>query len=256
MHDLSKLNSYQAKSDLLAKKNILVTGAGDGIGRAVALAYAQHGATVILLGKTQQKLEDVYDLIEKNGGAKPAIVPFDLSNTDESSYQDLAQQITDNLGSLHGLLHNAGQLGELKPLAQYSADMFSQVINTNLTSNFLLTKSLMPALLNADNASVIFTSSGVGRTARAYWGAYSVSKFGMEGLMQTWADELESSSSIRLNSLNPRATDTAMRRKAYPGEAQGSNPAPEDIVAAYLFLMGDDSIGVNGQQLDARPKPT
>jgi len=229
MHDLTKLNTYRAKENLLAGKNILITGAGDGIGQAMALSYAKHGATVILLGRSEKKLETVYDSIEAYGGAQPAIVPFDLAITDEARYVELAQKISDNIGGLHGLLHNAGQLGELKPLAQFDAEKFHHLLDVNLFSNFLLTKALLPALNAADNASIIFTSSGVGRRPRAYWGAYSVAKAATEALMQVWADELESTTGIRVNSINPGATRTAMRARAYPGEDPQSVKPPETV---------------------------
>ncbi|HCH20383.1 MAG: YciK family oxidoreductase [Cellvibrionales bacterium] len=254
MQDLSTINDYQASDTLLAGKNIIVTGAGDGIGKAAALSFAAHGATVILVGKTIAKLALVYDEIEAAGHPQPVLVELDLA---EGSYEDfsaLNNEIIDQLGSLHGLLHNAGILGEMKPLGQYDAETFDQVIKVNLSSNFKLTQALMPALNLADHASVIFTSSGVGRKSRAYWGAYAVSKFGIEGLMQTWADELADTSSIRVNSLNPGATQTQMRKQAYPGEALNSNPEPSAIMNAYLYLMGPDSIGVNGHALNAQKK--
>ena len=140
----------------------------------------------------------------------------------------------------------------MKPLAQYSEDTFARVMNINLTSNFLLTKAVLPSLELADNASIIFTSSSVGRKSRAYWGGYAVSKFATEGLMQTWADEFEGTSNIRANSLNPGATQTSMRRQAYPGETPSDNPTAEEIMGAYLFLMSADSVSVNGEQLNAQ----
>ncbi|MGB5326000.1 MAG: YciK family oxidoreductase [Pseudomonadales bacterium] len=250
----SNLSSYQPKPELLTNKTILVTGAGDGIGRAAAMAYAKHGATVILLGRTESKLGEVYDAIEQAGLPQAAVAPFDLASTDEAAYRDLAAQLQEHFGSLHGLLHNAGELGQLKPLAQYAGADFRRLLDTNLLSNFLLTKSLMPMLEAAAYASVIFTSSSVGRKGRAYWGAYAVSKFGVEGLMQVWADELANTSNIRMNSLNPGGTRTAMRRRAYPAEAAAACPAAEEIMGAYLYLMGDESIGVTGSALDARPR--
>lgn len=246
------LMQYQPPANLLQDKNILVTGAGDGIGRAAALSFAQHGANVILLGRTERKLEAVYDEITALDLPQPAIIPFDLATTHEANYRQVAQAIANNIDSLHGLLHNAGALGALKPLQQYNSEMFTDVLNINLLSNFLLTKALLPTMEKATNASVIFTSSSVGRKGRAYWGAYSISKFAVEGMMQVWADELQGTSSIRVNSINPGATNTIMRRQAYPAEAQGSNPEPTDIMGAYLYLMGDDSLEINGQQIDAR----
>lgn len=248
----SSLQNYKPPADLLAGKNILVTGAGKGIGKAASLSYARHGATVILLGRDEKALDEIYDQIEKEKCPQPVIVPFDLSGNNEAQYRELAQHIDSELGCLHGLLHNAGLLGELKPLSQYSYDTFREVIAVNLDSNFLLTKALIPVMEKADNASIIFTSSSVGRRGRAYWGAYSVSKFAVEGLMQIWADELAGVSSIRVNSLNPKATRTAMRAQAYPAEDRNQLPEAETIMGAYLYLMGDDSRQVTGQQLDAR----
>lgn len=252
MHDLTQLNLYKPTATLLQNKNILVTGASDGIGKAAALSFAQHGATVILLGRSEKKLSAVYDHIVNMGAPEPVIAPFDLTTAHESPYMQLGEHVSTSLGHLDGLLHNAGQLGELKPLIQYSGEMFAELLNVNLLSNFLLTKAMLPSMLKAKHASIVFTSSSVGRKGRAYWGGYSISKFGVEGLMQTWAEELAATSNVRCNSLNPCATNTTMRRQAYPAEARNSNPEAKEIMGAYLFLMGDESLSINGQQLDAR----
>jgi NAD(P)-dependent dehydrogenase (short-subunit alcohol dehydrogenase family) len=252
MHNLNELIHYKPAAKALAGRNILITGAGDGIGRAAALSFAHYGATVILLGRSEAKLEAVYDEIESSGGEQPVIATLDLDTATHQDYLNLNNEIIENLGALHGLLHNAGILGEMKPLAQYSEDTFARVMNINLTSNFLLTKAVLPSLELADNASIIFTSSSVGRKSRAYWGSYAVSKFATEGLMQTWADEFEGTSNIRANSLNPGATQTSMRRQAYPGETPSDNPTAEEIMGAYLFLMSADSMSVNGEQLNAQ----
>lgn len=250
--NLSELYNYRAKPKLLNDRNILITGAGDGIGRAAALCFAEHGATTILLGRTQEKLESVYDEIEIAGGKQPAIMVCDMETANENSYTTLAGELSEQFGTLHGLLHNASILGEMKPLNQLSTETFEQVIKVNLTSQFMLTKALLTVMDSADDASLVFTSSGVGRKSRAYWGSYAVSKFATEGLMQTWADELGNTSAIRVNSLNPGATRTAMRRQAYPGENPNGNLTAQDIMPAYLFLFGPDSIGVNGQALNAQ----
>jgi len=246
------LQNYQPPANLLAGKNILVTGASKGIGKTAALTFARHGATIILLGRDEKALDDVYDQIEKENGPQPVIVPFDLASDNEAQYQELASHISNELGALHGLLHNAGLLGELKPLGQYNYDMFREVMAVNVNSNFLLTRALLPAMERADNASIVFTSSSVGRKGRAYWGAYSISKFAVEGMMQIWADELAGVTNIRVNSINPSATRTAMRAKAYPAEDRSTLPEASEIMGAYLYLMGDESLSVNGQQLDAR----
>lgn len=243
---------YQAAPDLLAGKVILVTGAGDGIGRAAAHAYAGHGASVILLGRTTAKLEAVYDEIVAAGGPQPAIFPLDLATATEDDYATLARALDETFGRLDGLLHNAGILGERRPIASAQYPAWAEVMQVNVNAQFLLTRATLPLLEQAPEASVIFTSSGVGRRGKAYWGAYAVSKFATEGLMQVLADELENTSKIRVNSLNPGATNTAMRRSAYPGETPTSNPAPADIMPTYLYLMGADSAGITGAAFNAQ----
>lgn len=244
--------NYRPRANLLAGKTILVTGAGDGIGRAAALSYARHGATVLLLGRTGSKLETVYDEIEAGGGARPAIVEMDLATASEQSYANLAASLDKEFDCLHGILHNAALLGDRRPIANAGYATWAEVMQVNVNAQFLLTRHLLPLLHQAPIASIVFTSSGVGRIGKAYWGAYAVSKFATEGFMQVLAGELENTSRIRVNSLNPRATNTAMRRTAYPAETPTNNPAPQDIMPAYLFLMGDDSAGVTGRAFDAR----
>jgi len=245
-------SNYTPAPDLLAGKTILVTGAGDGIGRAAALSYASHGATVVLLGRTVTKLESVYDEIETAGGPQAAIFPMDLAVAGNEQSAELATAMTDTFGALDGLLHNASVLGERRPIESATYAGWQEVMQVNVNAQFLLTRHLLPLLQAAPSASIVFTSSGVGRKGRAFWGAYAVSKFATEGFMQVLADELENTCEVRVNSLNPGATNTAMRRTAYPSETPTDNPAPAAIMAAYLYLMGDDSKRVNGQALSVR----
>ncbi len=246
--------NYVAAPDLLKDRIILVTGAGDGIGRAAALAFAEHGATVILLGKTVKKLEAVYDEIEKAGHPQPAIYPLKLGGATFEDYTTLTETIEREFGRLDGLLHNAAILGERKSILDTKPSDWNEVLNVNLTSNFLLTKALLPLMLKSNDASTVFTTSSVGRKGRAFWGAYAVSKFGVEGLAQVLADELDTTTNIRINCINPGATNTAMRRMAYPAEYPGNNPFAEQIMSAYLYLIGGDSKGVTGQSFDAQKK--
>lgn len=246
------LADYHPAANLLAERVILVTGAGAGIGRAAALAYAAHGATVILLGRSVPGLEAVYDEIENQGYPKPAIFELDLLKAAAEQYEQLAVAIDEEFGVLHGLLHNASILGEMGPLEQVHAPQWDAVMQTNVSAPLQLTQAMMPLLRAAESASIVFTSSGVGRRGRAYWGAYAISKFATEGMMQVLADELENTSQIRVNSLNPGRTRTTMRAAAYPAEDPATVPAPEDIMPAYLYLMGDESVQTNGQALDAQ----
>lgn len=244
---------YQAPAGLLENRIILVTGAGDGIGRAAALAYARHGATVILLGRTIAKLEKVYDEIEAAGGPQPAIFPLNFEGATLKDYHDMAQTLDSEFGRLDGILHNAGLLGRITPFEQYNPELWAQVMQVNINGPIWMTQALLPLIEASDDASVIFTSSSVGRKGRAYWGAYSVSKFATEGFMEVLADELDNKPNIRINTLNPGATLTKMRRNAYPGEDPETLRTPEEIMPTYLWLMGPDSKGMNGEKWDAQP---
>jgi NAD(P)-dependent dehydrogenase (short-subunit alcohol dehydrogenase family) len=245
-------HNYTPPPDLLKDRVILVTGAGDGIGRAVSKALAAHSAIVVLLGRTIAKLEAVYDEIGAAGGPQPAIYPMDLEGATPDDYGDLAERIDAELGRLDGLLHNAGLLGTLTPFEHVDPVEWLRVTQVNQHAPFLLTRACLPLLRHAPEASILFTSSSVGRHGRAYWGAYSVTKFAVEGMMQVLADELEANTRVRVNSINPGPVHTAMRRAAYPAEDPASLPMPEEVVAAYLYLLGPDGAGVHGRALDAR----
>ncbi|MCU1716524.1 YciK family oxidoreductase [Pseudomonas sp. 5P_3.1_Bac2] len=243
---------YQARPDLLKGRVILITGAGRGIGAAAAKAYAAHGATVLLLGKTEENLSRVYDAIEAAGHPQAAVIPFNLETALPHQYDELAAMIEAEFGKLDGLLHNASIIGPRTPLEQLSGDNFMRVMQVNVNAMFMLTSTMLPLLKLSADASVVFTSSSVGRKGRAYWGAYAVSKFATEGLMQVMADEVDEISQVRANSVNPGATQTDMRAQAYPGENPANNPLPAEIMPVYLYLMGPDSKGVNGQAFDAQ----
>ncbi len=244
--------TYQPAADALKDRVILITGAGDGIGKTVALGCAKHGATVILLGRQQKKLEAVYDQIVAMGGAQPAIVPMNLLTITPDDAVGLANTLLQEFGRLDGLLHNAAVLGERAPIEHYAPNVWLEVMQVNVNSAFLLTQSLMPLLKASADASVIFTSSGVGRKGRAFWGAYSVSKFATEGMMQVLADEMADDSTMRVNCINPGGTRTKMRAAAFPAEDTSKLKTPDDILPSYLWLLGPDSRGTNGQSIDAQ----
>jgi NAD(P)-dependent dehydrogenase (short-subunit alcohol dehydrogenase family) len=241
---------YQPTADALRGRVILVTGAGAGIGRAAALSFARHGATVLLLGRTLSKLEAVYDEIEQAGGAQPALLPLNLASASGSDYTQMSQMIETEIGRLDGVLHNAAMLGPLTPLQMYDPDTWDDVMNVNLRAPFQLTQALLPLLRQSPDASVVFTSSSVGRQARAFWGAYAVSKAGLESMSKIFSDELANVSAIRFNCINPGPTRTNMRAHAYPGENPMNLPTPEQIMNPYLFLMSAASTGFTGHSID------
>lgn len=246
------MQNYIPQKNLLKDKVILVSGAANGIGKAVSLCYAKHGATVILLDKAISKLEQLYDQIEDNNDPKPAIYPMDLSGASIKDYEDLADNIENEFGQLDGLLNNAALLGSLMPIAQYDLQHWSKVMQVNLNAPYLLSRCCLPLLAKSPSSSLVFTSDGVGSHGKAYWGAYAISKAAGTNLMQIMADELEENTSIRVNSINPGKVATALRAGAYPGEDPSSIKQPEDILSSYLYLMGKDSEQINGQIINAQ----
>lgn len=242
---------HRPAPDEMKGRVLLVTGAGDGIGQAVALALAAHGATLILCGRTTRKLEKTYDDIVAAGGAKPSIAPLNLEKALAADYDALAGGIEKEYGRLDGLLHNAAILGQLSPIAHYDVPTWYRVIHVNLTAAFALTQVCMPVLRQSADAAVLFTSSTVGRKGRALWGAYAVSKFGTEGLAQVLADE-NRDGRLRVNCINPGPTRTALRLQAYPAEERDRLREPASLVAPYLYLLGPASRGVTGRSFDAQ----
>ena len=243
-------DDWQPRKDLLKERIILVTGAGNGIGAAVAKSYAQYGATVILLDKVIRNLEQVYDTIESVSGVKPAIYPMNLEGASEKDYLDLAATIEKEFGQLDGLLHNAAMLGALIPIAHFESELWYKILQVNLNAPFLMTRSCLKLLQQSNDASVLFSSDSAGRQGKAYWGAYGISKAASENFMQVLADEMEANTSIRVNSFDPGPVATAFRSLAYPGENPERITRPEDVVAPYLYLMGPDSKGVTGKQFN------
>jgi NAD(P)-dependent dehydrogenase (short-subunit alcohol dehydrogenase family) len=247
------LNTRTPPANLLQDRIILITGAARGIGQAVAKAMAAHGATTILLDRDVAGLEQTYDAIVAAGHPEPALYPMDLQGAEPDDYSRLATTLADEFGHLDGLIHNAAQLGALVPFANYDNELWFQNLQANLNAPYLLTMACLGLLNSSEDASIVFTSDAVGRKGKAYWGAYGVSKAGMEIFMQTLAEELESNTSIRVNSIDPGAVNTALRRIAYPAEDSSLLRSPEEVTRAFLFLAGPESRGITGKQftLDA-----
>ncbi len=244
--------NYTYADDVLRDRIILVTGASDGIGRALAVHAAGLGAQLILHGRNVRKLEKVYDEIESLKSApRPSIAVMDLASADANSYKTLVESLSEEFGRLDGLVHNAGILGERYSIEQYDAALWQEVMHVNVTAAFALTQVCLPMLKAAPDPSVLFTSSGVGKTGKAFWGAYAVSKFATEGLSQVLASEHDPKI-LRVNCVNPGATRTAMRLAAYPAEDRDKLKRPEDILATYIYLLGPDSKDVSGESLDAQ----
>jgi NAD(P)-dependent dehydrogenase (short-subunit alcohol dehydrogenase family) len=244
--------TYTYSDDILKNRTILITGASDGIGKALAIESARLGAQVILHGRNTAKLEKVYDEIETmESTVRPSIAVLDLASANAEGYTSLASSIEDEFGQLDCLVQNASILGERYSIEQYDAVLWQKVMHVNVTAAFALTQVLLPLLKQSDDSSVIFTSSGVARVGKAFWGAYSASKFATESLSQVLADE-HRNSALRSNCVNPGATRTKMRLSAFPGEDRDALKTPEEILAPYIFLLGPESKGVTGESFDAQ----
>ena len=247
---MMELYNYDPPNDLLKNRVILVTGATAGIGREVSRALITHGATVILHGRNANALETTYQEF-RNLGPEPTIVQLDLEGAQDEECQNLAENLESKFDGIDGLLHNAGLLGARSPIEAYNPGVWQKVLQVNLNAPFILTRRLLPLLHQSEDASVLFTTSGVGSQGRAHWGAYCVSKFGIEGFTQTLADELKNSR-IRVNCINPGATRTDMRAAAFPEENPEKLPLPETLTAPYLYLLGPDGRGIHGERIDAQ----
>lgn len=231
---------------------ILITGAGGGLGSTAALALAKNGANIILLDKSIPKLEKIYDAIVEAGAPTPAIYPFDLAGASEVEYEELAVTINKTYGSLQGILHSAVELSAYTPIEIHETKDWGHTLNVNLNAPFLLSRVLLPVLQKSEHASIVFTSDSMARTARAYSGAYGVSKIALEGLAKILAEELEATQKIRVNTLVPGAVDSPLRKKLFPAEDKSKLPAMESLNDIYYYLFSPNSIGVTGQIIDAQ----
>ncbi len=243
---------FTPEAGLLRGRAILITGASGGLGRALAIECARAGANVILSGRNLRKLESLYDEIETMGAAQPAIAVLDLAAATAAEYDHLGNIIEGEFGRLDGLVHAAGLLGDRTPLEQYDVPTWCRVLHVNLTAPFILTQVLLPSLRKSADASVIFVSSGVVKTPRAFWGAYAVAKTGLEAVRAMLSQELEGEPKLRVNSVNPGRMRTAMRAAAYPAENPNTVPLPKSVCGPFLYLLSAKGAGIDGQYIEAQ----
>lgn len=240
-------SSYHPPSDLLRDRVILVTGSGGGVGRAAALAFAQHGATVILHGRDVAKLEATYDAIEELGAPTPTILPLDLATATDRDFENMALAVETQLGRLDGILHNASHLTHLSVLNEQRLDDWTRVLRVNLAAPFALTRACAYLLRAAPDASVVLTSHTSAEQPAAFWGGFAVAKSGLATLAAIQAQEWERQSNLRINVVVPGAVDSPQRQQTHPGEARASRRPATALMPTYLYLMGPDSREVSGQ---------
>jgi NAD(P)-dependent dehydrogenase (short-subunit alcohol dehydrogenase family) len=241
------MKNYQAPNQHLKDRVILVTGAGQGIGKTAALTFAQQGATVILLGRSTKKLEATYDEIISEKNPEPLIFPMDLEKANEDDFKAMADGIYQSLGRLDGILHNATHFDNLSPLEIQTMEQFNRMFRVNVTAPFALTKACLPVLTRSADASVVFTSNSSAQDHKAYWGSHGISKVAADAMMKTWALELEKHPNLRLNTIVPGGLQSPQRKKTHPGEVHNNLATTESVMPTYLYLMGSDAKGISGK---------
>jgi len=247
------LTDFTLEPQCLANKVILITGAGSGIGRSLALAAAKHGATCILAGKTLKKLEALYDEITTAGFPEPAIHPINLLRAEPQHAFELAQSIDTMFGRLDAVIHNAAITGQICQTDLLPPQQWQQVMQLNVNVPYLLTHALLSLLRKSDTASIVFTTADEALQGKAYWSAYSASKFGLLGFAQALHQELEENTTIRVNCINPGKVRTNLRARIYPGIDPMTWPAPEEIIEQYIYVLSDDAKAIRGKWIELAP---
>lgn len=235
------------KPNCLQGKVILITGAYGGLGEASAIAVAEAGATVVLLGKKVPKLNRIYDAVKKVG-LEPALYPLDMRGADPADYEAMSDKIEADLGGLHGILHCAADFSGLRPLETTSAEEFITQMHVNLTAPWLLTQACLPALRKHDDSAIVFVCEDLHRVTKAYWGAYGIAKAGLEGMVSMLHDETEDSV-VRVSALQPGPMKTSIRARAYVDDAATNCPAAAEYAPVCVYLLSADGKAARGQIL-------
>jgi NAD(P)-dependent dehydrogenase (short-subunit alcohol dehydrogenase family) len=246
MTDLAPGSDYAPAADLLTGRQVLVTGAGSGLGRALSLALARHGATVLLSGRRARPLESTYDAIAALGLARPALLPFDLENALAGDYDRLVEAVDAEFGGLDALVHCAAILGTRAPIEHYDVPTWCRVVQVNLTAAFALTQGLLP-LLSRRRGHVLFSTCDQGQRGTAYFGAYAVAKAGLERLAETLADETEGT--LKVHSVDPGPLQTGLRLQVFPAEGGTVAPSPEHATRTYLWLLDRSCPAASGSRI-------
>lgn len=241
-------SDYRPASGLLTGRAILVTGAGQGLGRAVALECAALGATVALLGRKPKKLEATADAIEAAGGPEPVLVPLDLAEAGSKELEQLTQLLRKELRRLDGIAHCASHFVPLGPLKEQTLEQWLLLLRVNLAAPFALTKACLP-LLSQTDSSVVLTGETHGARPAAYWGGFAVSKSALPTLATIWAEELERIGKPRVNVLIPGPIASPQRAQSHPGEDRAQLRPPEAAARAFVWLLGPDSGALSGKTL-------
>ena len=227
--------------NLLKNKNILITGASNGIGKSLSENLSKYGANVIMLSRNENALNAIYDSLKEKYKTDPCILKCDLENLDDKKSQEIVNIISKNYQNLDSVIHNAAILEKMSDIESFDLQTWDKVMKVNLTSAFILSKYLIPLMKSSKTPRIIFTTSSVGKKGKAFWGAYSVSKAGVNALSDILSDELESISNIKVFNFDPKATKTNMRAMAYPAEDPSAIKNPDQLINYYLWMLSEKS---------------
>lgn len=249
-NNLQNLNEYLTTKDLLKDKYVTITGATDGIGKAISIACASHGARLLLLAKNENKLNSLLRELSQLSDQPHQSYLLDLSTAGEIDYIKLAEFIASQETPLDSLVINAGYIEALQGLRNFQLDNWLRTITINQHAPFLLTRSCIPSLELSKDPTIVFSTH---ECTKAYWGAYGVAKSAQLGMMKILADELDGDKPIRVNGVDPSPVGTKLRTTNYPGLNPQSFPSPDEVVAPYLYFIGPDSKGVTGVNYKMNP---
>jgi NAD(P)-dependent dehydrogenase (short-subunit alcohol dehydrogenase family) len=236
----------------LRERVVVVTGASGGLGRVLALACAQAGATVVLHGRIVRKLEAVYDEILAAGGPEPIILPLDFAAAKAEDFSNVANALQAQTGRVDAIVHTAVMLGSLGPIEHQAFDAWLATLRVDLLAPFGLTRALLPLLRAAPDASVVFTLDTRGQEPKAYWGGYAVAKAGLSALLAILADEWESSVNLRVNGVVPGPIRSPLRAQTHPGDDLAKLPPAESLVPLYLYLLARQPKQESGGIIDGQ----
>ena len=231
---------------------VLITGATGGVGKAVSLACARAGATVVIHGRVVRKLEALYDEIMAAKLPEPIILPLDLAHAEAADFANVANALDAQVGRLDALVHTAALLGSLGPLEHQSFDNWVALLRVNVAAPMGLTRIVLPLLAHAPDASVVFTLDSRGQEPRAYWGGYAVTKAAIGALARELADEWEHRETLRVNAVVPGPIRSPLRGQSHPGEDPTRLPPPESVVPLYRHLIAGQSKAESNALIDVQ----
>ena len=243
------MNIKNIKKNQFKNKNILITGCTKGIGKSLTIMLSQLGANVIMLSRNEKEMDELYDLMKDEYHTEPCILKCDLNSLDEEKAKEIANIVLEHYKSLDGIVFNAAILDKMSNIEGFDLKTWQKVLNVNLTSSFILSKHLIPLIQKSLSPRIIFTTSGISKKAKAFWGPYAVSKAGINALADILIDELEPVSDIRIFNFNPKATRTDMRSIAYPAENPSKIKKPEDLMDYYLWMLSSESKSYKGNHI-------